>query len=614
MLIPPEKISEIAQANDIIDVISGYIQVKKRGKSFLALCPFHADKTPSLHISQQKQVYHCFSCKAGGNVFSFITNYEHVTFIDAVKKLAERAGITLSYESKSPDKSSEISKLYEINKTAAVYFRNNIRKLKSTEKELVDEYLRSRDLDKKTIDKFGIGYSYKEWDGLLHHFAEEEIFSNEEIESSGLIIKKEGDKISYYDRFRGRLMFPIFNDYDKIVGFGGRKLYEDDLGGKYINSPESKVYSKSRILYGLNFAKEKIRYYDFVILVEGYMDLIALHKSGFENVVASSGTALTEDQTRLLARYTKNVYILFDSDMAGIKAAKRGIEILLENGFDISVISLPSGEDPDSYIKNNGIKEFEKRISEKQSFINFIGEFYSNENKLNTVEEKTVFVKEMISYISKIPDNIKRPLFIKEISSRYKLSENLLTEEMNKIITSYRKAPFQGSSVVLPVKNEVKSESNGNHTDSFEFELIELFIHGNDEAIEYLESNIHTEYIKNKKILRITEVILDALINHGTLDIASVINELDEEEDKQLLTRVGNSEYEASVISKPGNDSLLNHTANPVYTIKNAKDIIRRFRIRELETKRMEIRSDPDRLIEIFEITKEINELTNKVK
>lgn len=409
-------------------------------------------------------------------------------------------------------------------------------------------------------------------------------------------------------------MFPIFNDYDKIVGFGGRKLYEDDLGGKYINSPESKVYSKSRILYGLNFAKEKIRYYDFVILVEGYMDLIALHKSGFENVVASSGTALTEDQTRLLARYTKNVYILFDSDMAGIKAAKRGIEILLENGFDISVISLPSGEDPDSYIKNNGIKEFEKRISEKQSFINFIGEFYSNENKLNTVEEKTVFVKEMISYISKIPDNIKRPLFIKEISSRYKLSENLLTEEMNKIITSYRKAPFQGSSVVLPVKNEVKSESNGNHTDSFEFELIELFIHGNDEAIEYLESNIHTEYIKNKKILRITEVILDALINHGTLDIASVINELDEEEDKQLLTRVGNSEYEASVISKPGNDSLLNHTANPVYTIKNAKDIIRRFRIRELETKRMEIRSDPDRLIEIFEITKEINELTNKVK
>lgn len=614
MLIPPEKISEIAQANDIVDVISGYIQVKKRGKSFLALCPFHADKTPSLHISQQKQVYHCFSCKAGGNVFSFITNYEHVTFIDAVKKLAERAGITLTYESKSPDKSSEISKLYEINKAAAVYFRENIRKLKSSEKEHVDEYLKSRELDKKTIDKFGIGYSYKEWDGLLHHFAEDENFSNDEIESSGLILKKEGVKTSYYDRFRGRLMFPIFNDYDKIVGFGGRKLYEDDLGGKYINSPESKVYSKSRILYGLNFAKEKIRYYDFVILVEGYMDLIALHKSGFENVVASSGTALTEDQTRLLARYTKNVYILFDSDMAGIKAAKRGIEILLENGFDISVISLPAGEDPDSFIKNNGIKEFEKRISEKHSFINFIGDFYSNENKLNTVEEKTVFIKEMISYISKIPDNIKRPLFIKEISSRYKLSENLLTEEMNKILTSYKKAPFQGSSLVLPVKKVIESEINGNHTDNFEFELIELFIYGNAEAIEYLENNIHTEYIKNKKILRITEVILDALINHGTLDIASVINELDEEEDKQLLTRVGNSEYEASVISKPGNDSLLNHTANPVYTIKNAKDIIRRFRIRELETKRMEIRSDPDRLIEIFEITKEINELTNKVK
>ncbi|MFZ1323335.1 MAG: CHC2 zinc finger domain-containing protein, partial [Ignavibacteria bacterium] len=207
MLIPPEKISEIAQANDIIDVISGYIQVKKRGKSFLALCPFHADKTPSLHISQQKQVYHCFSCKAGGNVFSFITNYEHVTFIDAVKKLAERAGITLTYETNSPDKSSEISKLYEINKAAAVYFRDNIRKLNSSEKELVCKYLESRDLDKKTIDKFGIGYSYKTWDGLLHHFAEDEIFSNDEIESSGLILKKDGENNSYYDRFRGRLMF-----------------------------------------------------------------------------------------------------------------------------------------------------------------------------------------------------------------------------------------------------------------------------------------------------------------------------------------------------------------------------------------------------------------------
>ncbi|MBK9332525.1 MAG: DNA primase [Ignavibacteria bacterium] len=609
MLIPHDKISEIAQANDIIEVISGYIQVKKRGNSYLALCPFHQDKNPSLHISQQKQVYHCFSCKAGGNVFSFIENYEHVTFIDAVKKLAEKAGIALVFDSNSPDTSSEKSRLYEINKSAAIYFRNNINDLKSSEKELVTGYLDSRGLDKKTVNKFGIGYSYKSWDGLLHHFTEEDIFTPEEVEKSGLIIKKEDSKNTYYDRFRGRLMFPIFNEYDKIVGFGGRKLYEDDLGGKYINSPESKVYSKSRILYGLNFAKEKIRYYDYVILVEGYMDVIALYKNEIENAVASSGTALTEEQTRLLSRYTKNVYLLFDSDMAGIKAAKRGIELLLETGFDISIISLPFGEDPDSYIKNNGKKEFDKRIQERMSFINFIAEYYRKENKLESVEEKTIFIKEMIGYIAKIPDRIKRSLFIKEISGEYKLNESLLTDELNKFLRSGKNNSFPKSSLSLPEKKPEGSVKTAFGNNNFESELLELFIHGNDEALAYLENNLHTEYIKDRKILSITEKILDELINHGSLDISAVINELKEDGEKEILSRISNSRYEASYLEKSGSDNLLSQSANPVYTIKNAEDLVKKFRIRELEIKRSEIRSDPGKMLEVFEITKEINEL-----
>ncbi|HRK00500.1 MAG TPA: DNA primase [Ignavibacteria bacterium] len=609
MLIPNEKISEIAQANDIIDVISGYIQVKKRGKSYLALCPFHQDKNPSLHISQQKQVYHCFSCKAGGNVFSFIENYEHVTFIDAVKKLADRAGIPLVYDSNSPDISSEKSRLYEINKTAAIYFRNNIRGLKSNEKKFVTGYLNSRGLDKKTLEKFGIGYSYKSWDGLLHHFKEEGVFTSEEVEKSGLIIKKEDSKDSYYDRFRGRLMFPIFNEYDKIVGFGGRKLYEDDMGGKYINSPESKVYSKSRILYGLNFAKEKIRFYDYVILVEGYMDLIALYKNEIENVVASSGTALTEEQTRLLSRYTKNVYLLFDSDTAGVKAAKRGIELLLESGFDISIISLPFGEDPDSFIKNNGKKEFDKRIQQKMSFIKFIAEYYRKENKLESVEEKTIFIKEMIGYISKIPDRIKRSLFIKEISSEYKLNESLLTDELNKILRSGKNNSFPKSSLNLPERKKDESSKTEYRKDSYETELLELFIHGDEEALAYLENNLHTEYIKDRMILSITEKILDELINRGSLDISSVINELKEDGEKEILTRISNSVYESGYLEKSGSDNLLSQSASPVYSVKNAVDLVKRFRIRELEIKRNELRSDPGKLLEVYEITKEINEL-----
>ncbi|MBS1516530.1 MAG: DNA primase [Bacteroidetes bacterium] len=608
MRIPQEKITEIAVSNDIVDVISGYIEVKKRGKSFLALCPFHPDKNPSLHISQQKQVYHCFSCKAGGNVFSFLENYEHITFIDAVKKLAERAGIKLEYDSSKPDISSEISRMYEINKEAAVYFRNNIRDLKSSEKEFVNSYLKSRGLDKKTIDRFGIGYSYKSWDGLLHHFQEEDVFSAANIESSGLIIKKEGSGNSYYDRFRGRLMFPIFNENDKIVGFGGRKLYDDDTGGKYINSPESKIYNKSRILYGLNFAKEKIRYSDFVILVEGYMDLIALSRNGFENVVASSGTALTEDQARLLSRYTKNVYLLFDSDAAGIKAAKRGIEILLETGFDISIISLPFGEDPDSYLKSKGKNEFEKRISEKQSFINFIGDIYNKDNKLGTVEEKTTFIKEMIGYISKIPDRIKRALFIKEISERYRLNESIVTEELFRILKTAGRTSFPKSSVTLPEKDTVRISKEENNSNKFELELIELFVHGDSEALTYIENNLHIEYIKSRSILRIAECMLDELINNGAVDVSIILNQLDEKE-KELLTKVANSEFESSPLDRSASDNLLTKNSHPVYNIKNAQDLLRKFRIRELEIKRSEYKTDPEKYLEVFNISKQINEL-----
>ncbi len=245
MQIPQEKFSEIAQANDIVDVVSGYIQVKKRGKSFLALCPFHPDKNPSLHISQEKQVYHCFSCKASGNVYSFVQNYEKITFIDAVQKLAQRAGIELRFNLKDPDRSNEISKLFEINKAAAKYFYRNLQNLSGNEKEFVYNYLGKRNIDPKLTEKFGIGYSSKSWDGLLNYFLEENSFNTAEIEKTGLLIRKENDEKNYYDRFRGRLIFPIFSENDKIVGFGGRKLYEDDPGGKYINSPETKIYNKS---------------------------------------------------------------------------------------------------------------------------------------------------------------------------------------------------------------------------------------------------------------------------------------------------------------------------------------------------------------------------------
>ena len=279
MRIPPEKLDEIAQANDIIDIISSYTRVKKSGKSFLALCPFHPDKNPSMNISPEKQVYHCFSCGASGNVYKFVQDYEKVTFVEAAQILADRAGIELNYSWSSPDTSNEVSLLFEINKFAAKYFHNNLKNAPDVERNFVMDYLAMRRIKPDTVKKFGVGYATKDWEGLFNYFAEDNTFKARDVETAGLILKRENDKTRFYDRFRGRLIFPVFNESGKVVAFGGRILYEDEKGAKYINSPESKIYNKSKILYGLNFAKESIRTLDYILLVEGYMDVISLSQA-----------------------------------------------------------------------------------------------------------------------------------------------------------------------------------------------------------------------------------------------------------------------------------------------------------------------------------------------
>lgn len=609
MKIPQEKFEEIAQANDIVDVISGYIQVKKRGKSFLAVCPFHPDKNPSLHISQQKQVYHCFSCKASGNVYTFVQNYEKITFMDAVQKLAQRAGIELRINSKDPDLSNELSKLFEINKAALKYFYRNLQNLTGGEKDFIFNYLDSRNIDSKMVEKFSIGYSHKSWDGLMNHFLEENIFSKSEIEKAGLLIRKENDENNFYDRFRGRLMFPIFSENDKVVGFGGRKLYDDDPGGKYINSPESRIYSKSRVLYGLNFAKEKIRYSDNVILVEGYMDLISLHKFGFGNVVASSGTALTEEQVKLISRYTKNIFVLFDSDFAGIKAAKRGIEIILEAGLDLNVVTLPEGEDPDSFLNKYGKSEFEKYLSSGKSLITFISELYEKDNKLKTVEDKTEYVKEIIGYIGKIPDKIKRALYIKEVSKMYSIYESDLRDELEKSVKENKAKAFPKSSLVIPESKNSKLNNKAENISSAEFDLINLFINGDEEAVSYLENNLEIDFVKNNTVLKAVEYFLDEYINHGKIELSKALSDIENEDAKVLITTAALPRHEVSYISSSSPDSILNSSITLKYNLKYAKDVIKKLRLRELEDKRNEMKKDPGLFLETFELTKKINEL-----
>jgi len=610
MRITTEKLNEITKANDIVDIISQYIPVKKKGKTFVALCPFHPDKNPSLHISQEKQVFFCFGCKIGGNVFKFVQEYEKVSFNEAALKLAERAGIKITFRKGEVDVSNEFSKLYEINKIAAKYYYNNLLNIKGSEKDFLNEYFKVRKIKKNTIVKFGIGYASRGWNNLSSYFLENTDFTIEDLKLAGLVKVKE--KGNFYDTFRGRLIFPIFNEYDKIVGFGARKLFEDDeIEGKYINTQETRIYQKRQILYGLNFAKDSIRANDYVLIVEGYFDLISLSQAGITNVVATSGTALTIDQLKLLSRYTQNIILTFDADLAGIKASKSGIQLILELGMNLNVITLPEGQDPDSYINIYGKEKFENLINKKVSFIDFVTNIYKNENKLNTPEEKTEFIKEIISFIVRIPDKIKRAFYVKEISNKYGLYESDLRDELEHSTKTYRREISIKYSSSDNLSASSKNTKKGSQIQKIESDLIELFINGTPEAIEYLVYNVELDFIENETVYNIISKFLDEFINEGKIDIAKISNELDDENAKQIISEKSIPRYFLSENEETDNHTLIySVTKKNVDYLKAAKDIIKKFKIDRIRKEIEELKKEGkyekirQKQIEIKEIQK----------
>jgi len=419
-----EKIAEIKEATDIVELISGYLTLKKRGKNFFGLCPFHQENSPSFSVDPIRKMYYCYGCHKGGDSISFLMNYDRMSFFEAVQLLAEKAGISLPRVKADDSRIKEKESLYFANKFAAEFFYNN---LISPVGKKVLSYLYNRGFDDSTIRGFGMGYSLPQWDGLIIQ-ARRKSVSIEILYKAGLIIKKEGG--GYYDRFRGRMMTPIINLSKKVVGFGGRILTDDKKSPKYINSPETPIYQKSQILFGLNRTREHIREKDQAIFVEGYTDLISLFQHEIKNTVATSGTALTIHQAQLIKRYTGNILLLYDSDAAGLSAAMRGADIFLNAGLEVKIVVLPQGQDPDSFIRASGKDAFLQILSQSVSLIKFKIETLSKQYNMTLNQDRTKVIQLALESVAKIRNSIRQDFALKDVAEYFAIDEMALRNQL----------------------------------------------------------------------------------------------------------------------------------------------------------------------------------------
>ena len=416
-------IEEVRMKNDIVDVVSQYVKLNKRGSTYFGLCPFHNENTPSFSVTPAKQMYYCFGCGAGGNVFNFVMEYENYTFGEALKHLADRAGVQLpkiEYSGEAKKKAERRAALLEINKLAAGYFYYQLRRESGRQ---AHEYLTGRGLSEETIRKFGLGYSDKYSDDL-YKYLKSKNYSDELLRDSGLFNVDE--RRGMYDKFWNRVIFPIMDVNNRVIGFGGRVM--GDGKPKYLNSPETTIFDKSRNLYGLNVARTTRK--NYLILCEGYMDVISMHQAGFTNAVASLGTALTSGHASLLKRYTQEVLLLYDSDDAGVRAALRAIPILREAGVSSRVVNLKPHKDPDEFIKNLGAEEFERRIGNARNGFMFGLEMLEKEYDMNSPEGKTAFFQEAARRLIGFEDELERNNYIEAVAGTYRAT----VESLQKLV------------------------------------------------------------------------------------------------------------------------------------------------------------------------------------
>ncbi|QJD78719.1 DNA primase [Spirosoma rhododendri] len=465
MRIPEETVERIRQASDILEVINDFVSLKKRGSNYIACCPFHNEKTPSFNVNPVRQIYKCFGCGKAGDAVRFVMDIENIGYGEALRYLAKKYGVEIEEQEQTPEellRQNERESLLIALNFAKTYFQELMQKTDEG-KSIGLSYFRERGFTNPTIDAFELGYSLDQWDGLLQEGTKRG-YNPDMLEKAGLILRKEaegGGKAKTFDRFRGRVMFPIHNVSGRVIAFGARILKTDKNQPKYLNSPETTVYHKSQVLYGIYQAKQAIRQEDVCFLTEGYTDVISLHQAGIKNVVASSGTSLTTEQIRLIARFTPNVTILYDGDAAGIKAALRGLDMVLEEGLNLRLLLLPDGEDPDSYVHKVGADAFKAYIKQhSQDFIDFKASRWLTEAGDDPLK-RAEGISDVCASITRIPDLLKRQTLSQRVAQVFHVSEQSVISEINRLL---RKQQDQGRKE--EERQQQRAEANNRHTAS----------------------------------------------------------------------------------------------------------------------------------------------------
>ena len=541
-----EIIEEVRQSNDIVDIISQYVHLKRSGRNYFGLCPFHNEKSPSFSVSPDKQIFHCFGCGVGGNVFTFLMKIEGISFVEAVQTLAERANIQLPTLENNVDTAKEIlkSKVLKVNEVAANFYHEN---LYHSESKIAQEYIKKRKLTNETLISFKIGYSGK-FDELYHKLKEEG-FEEPEILESGLVNKN--DRGQYIDRYRNRLMFPICDARGKVIAFGGRVL--DDSKPKYINSPENVAYSKGRNLFGLNVAKKQ-GHLKQLLIVEGYMDVISLHQRGITNVVAPLGTALTQQQGWLLRKNADQIILSFDSDEAGLNAKIRALDILQDMGCDIRVLQMEGAKDPDEYIVKYGNARFKNLIDKALSVIEFKVKVLKQNLNLENVNDKIKFLNEIAKLIAKIDNSIEREVYIEKIAKEYETSKEAIYAEVNKLTYNSSKSEKILEKAKPVIKHNENKEQVSETIKRRENTILSLLLTGELNVFEIIEKNIKVEDFKDNINKNIAQKLYEEL-RKGNSNINSVIDNLDEEEQGRI-TEIMADDYEIDNMEKAIDDII----------------------------------------------------------